>query len=491
MTAPFSTAAGSDVRVRFCPSPTGTPHVGLIRTALFNWAYARHTGGKLVFRIEDTDAERDSEESYLQLLDALRWLRIDWDEGIDVGGPNEPYRQSQRTGIYLDVIEKLKASGHLYESFATGEEIEARNVAAGRDPKQGYDNFERDLTEAQREAYRAEGRQPALRLRVPDSDLSFDDLVRGEITFPAGSFTDFVVVRPNGAPLYTFVNPVDDALMGITHVLRGEDLLSSTPRQIALYTALIEIGLTEFIPRFGHLPYVTGEGNKKLSKRDPESNLFHHRDRGFIPEGLVNYLALLGWSLTHDRDVFSIDEMVAAFDVVDVNPNPARFDVKKAESINGDHIRLLTVEDFADRLLPYLGDLVKDDADRSMLLAAAPLVQERMQLLGEAPELLAFLFTPDDELQFAADAMPGDEGSVVLEAAASVLPAVAPWNTEAIEAALRTELIDVKQLKPRVAFGPLRTAISGRRISPPLFESMELLGREHTLARIERLRAAL
>jgi glutamyl-tRNA synthetase len=491
MTAPFSTATGSDVRVRFCPSPTGTPHVGLIRTALFNWAYARHTGGKLVFRIEDTDAERDSEESYLQLLDALRWLRIDWDEGIDIGGPNEPYRQSQRTDIYLDVIEKLKASGHLYESYATGEEIEARNVAAGRDPKQGYDNFERDLTEAQREAFRAEGRQPALRLRVPDADLSFDDLVRGEITFPAGSFTDFVVVRPNGAPLYTFVNPVDDALMGITHVLRGEDLLSSTPRQIALYTALIEIGIAKEIPRFGHLPYVTGEGNKKLSKRDPESNLFHHRDRGFIPEGLVNYLALLGWSLTHDRDVFSIDEMVAAFDVVDVNPNPARFDVKKAESINGDHIRMLAVEDFADRLLPYLGDLIKDDSDRAMLLAAAPLVQERMQLLGEAPELLAFLFTDDDDLEFSADAMPGAEGTAVLDAAAAVLPAVAPWNTEAIEAALRAELIDGQGLKPRTAFGPLRTAISGRRISPPLFESMELLGREHTLARIARLRAAL
>jgi glutamyl-tRNA synthetase len=491
MTAPFSTATGTDVRVRFCPSPTGTPHVGLIRTALFNWAYARHTGGKLVFRIEDTDAERDSEESYLQLLDALRWLKIDWDEGIDVGGPNEPYRQSQRTDIYLEVIEKLKASGHLYESFATGEEIEARNVAAGRDPKQGYDNFERDLTEEQRDAYRAEGRQPALRLRVPDSDLSFDDLVRGEITFPAGSFTDFVVVRPNGAPLYTFVNPVDDALMGITHVLRGEDLLSSTPRQIALYTALIEIGLTSFVPRFGHLPYVTGEGNKKLSKRDPESNLFHHRDRGFIPEGLVNYLALLGWSLTHDRDVFSIDEMVAAFDVVDVNPNPARFDLKKAESINGDHIRMLDLHDFADRLLPYLGDLIKDDADRSMLLAAAPLVQERMQLLGEARELLAFLFTTDEELQFAADALPGDEGAVVLEAAASVLPAVAPWNTENIEAALRVELIETRGLKPRTAFGPLRTAISGRRISPPLFESMELLGRESTLARIDKLRAAL
>jgi len=491
MSTQFSTATGSDVRVRFCPSPTGTPHVGLIRTALFNWAYARHTGGKLVFRIEDTDAERDSEESYLQLLDALTWLHINWDEGIDVGGPHEPYRQSQRTDIYLGVIEKLTASGHLYESFATPDEIEARNVANGRDPKQGYDNFERDLTEAQREAFRAEGRAPALRLRVPDTDLSFDDLVRGEITFPAGSFSDFVVVRPNGAPLYTFVNPVDDALMGITHVLRGEDLLSSTPRQIALYTALIEIGLTESIPRFGHLPYVMGDGNKKLSKRDPESNLFHHRDRGFIPEGLVNYLALLGWSLTHDRDVFSIDEMVAAFDVVDVNPNPARFDVKKAESINGDHIRLLTVEDLATRLLPYLGDLIKDDADRAILLSATPLVQERMQLLGEAPALLSFLFTPDDQITVDADALPGAEGAEVLDAAIAILPAVAPWNTEAIEAALRAELIDVKGMKPRLAFGPLRSAISGRRISPPLFESMELLGRESTLVRLERLRAAL
>src|ERR1700712_4746947 len=395
MTAPFTTATGTDVRVRFCPSPTGTPHVGLIRTALFNWAYARHTGGKLIFRIEDTDAARDSEESYLQLLDGLRWLNIDWDEGIDVGGPNEPYRQSQRTSIYLELIEKLTASGHLYESYANAEEIEARNIAAGRDPKQGYDNFERDLTQEQKDAHRAEGRSPALRLRVPDTDLSFDDLVRGEITFPAGSFTDFVVVRPNGAPLYTFVNPVDDALMGITHVLRGEDLLSSTPRQIALYHALIEIGVTTFIPRFGHLPYVMGEGNKKLSKRDPESNLFHHRANGFIPEGLVNYLALLGWSLAADRDVFSLDEMVAAFDVADVNPNPARFDHKKAESINGDHIRMLEPADFAERLKPYLTAYLSNPPTPLELVTlheAAPLVQERMPLLGEAGGLLGFFF---------------------------------------------------------------------------------------------------
>ncbi len=491
MSAPFSTATGSDVRVRFCPSPTGTPHVGLIRTALFNWAYARHTGGKLIFRIEDTDAQRDSEESYEQLLDALAWLRLDWDEGVETGGPHEPYRQSQRGDVYRDVIERLKASGHLYESFVTPDEMEARNLANGRDPKQGYDNFERELTQAQRDAFKAEGRMPALRLRVPDTDLGFDDLVRGPITFPAGSFTDFVVVRPNGAPLYTFVNPVDDALMGITHVLRGEDLLSSTPRQIALYIALIEIGLTDVAPRFGHLPYVTGEGNRKLSKRDPESNLFHHRDRGFIPEGLLNYLALLGWSLTHDRDVFTQAELVAAFDVVDVNPNPARFDLAKAESINGDQIRMLEPDDFADRLVPYLGDLIRDDADRSMLLAAAPLVQERMQLLGEARGLLAFLFTPDDELVIEADAVPGADGPTVLEASATVLPAVAPWNAENIEAALRAELIDALGLKPRLAFGPLRSAISGRRVSPPLFESMELLGRESTIVRIERLRARL
>jgi len=493
-TAPFSSATGADVRVRFCPSPTGTPHVGLIRTALFNWAYARHTGGKLVFRIEDTDAARDSEESYEQLLDALRWLKIDWDEGVDVGGPHGPYRQSQRTDIYLGVIEKLVASGHLYKSFATGEEIEARNVVNGRDPKQGYDNFERSLTAEQVAAYEAEGRSPALRLRVPDTDLSFDDLVRGEITFPAGSFSDFVVVRPNGAPLYTFVNPVDDALMGVTHVLRGEDLLSSTPRQIALYTALIEIGVTEFIPRFGHLPYVMGDGNKKLSKRDPESSLFHHRDRGFIPEGLVNYLSLLGWSLTHDRDVFSLDEMIAAFDVVDVNPNPARFDLKKAESLNGDHIRLLPVEEFAERLVPYLDGSGFDAANAQhvfLLNGIAPHVQERMQLLGEASGLLAFLFTADDELEFDADALPGEGGAEVLATSIAALTSLDDWSHSAIEAALRAALIDGLGLKPRNAFGPLRSGISGKRISPPLFESMEILGKESSLTRLARLQSRL
>lgn len=492
MTAPFTTASGSDVRVRFCPSPTGTPHVGLIRTALFNWAYARHTGGKLVFRIEDTDAARDSEESYEQILEALRWLRLDWDEGVEVGGPHGPYRQSERSDVYDDVIAKLKASGHVYESFVTPEEMEARNTAAGRDPKQGYDNHERDLSDAERQAFRDQGREPALRLRVPDRDLSFQDLVRGEITFKQGTFPDFVVVRPNGKPLYTFTNPVDDALMGVTHVLRGEDLLSSTPRQIALYEALYEVGIAEFIPVFGHLPYVMGEGNKKLSKRDPESNLFHHRAAGMIPEGLVNYLALLGWSIGADRDVFSIDEMVQAFEVSDVNPNPARFDHKKAEAINGDHIRLLAADDFRDRLLPYLSGVVSEPPtpdELEVLRQAAPLVQERMQLLGEAPGLLAFLFTADDELVVEDDALgtlKADAGDV-LRASIAALEPLDDWTTASIEGALRAALIDGLGLKPRLAFGPLRVAVSGRRISPPLFESMEILGKESTITRLRRL----
>jgi glutamyl-tRNA synthetase len=491
---PFSTATGAEVRVRFCPSPTGTPHVGLIRTALFNWAYARHNGGKLIFRIEDTDAARDSEESFEQILDGLSWLGIDWDEGVNVGGPHEPYRQSQRYDIYREVVAKLLASGHAYESFSNAEEIDARNVANGRPKEQGYDNFDRTLTEEQKAAFRAEGREPAIRLRVPDEDVTFDDLIRGEITFPAGTNSDFVIVRPNGHPLYTLVNPIDDAVMQITHVLRGEDLLPSTGRQIALYRALIDLGITTFVPRFGHMPSVLGEGNKKLSKRDPQSNLFHHRDRGFIPEGLDNYLALLGWGYSADRDVFSMAELVERFDIVDVNPNPARFDQKKAESINGDHIRLLAVDDFAARTVPYLqaagvlGETVTD-AQRAVLAQAAPLVQERVQLLGEAPGMLGFLFTDAAGLAYEDDALATltDASAEVLRAALAALQPLESWTTEAIEGALRAALIDGLVLKPRNAFGPLRVAASGRRISPPLFESFEILGKDETLARLAKL----
>jgi glutamyl-tRNA synthetase len=510
MSSPDSTSpapAQPGVRVRFCPSPTGLPHVGLVRTALFNWAYARHTGGTLVLRIEDTDAARDSEESYRQLLEALRWLHIDWDEGVEVGGPDGPYRQSQRGEVYAEVIGKLVAGGYVYESFSTPAEVQARHVAAGRDPKLGYDNADRDLTDEQRSAFRAQGREPVLRFRLPDSDIGFADLIRGQVTFPAGSVPDFVVVRADGSPLYALTNPVDDALMAITHVLRGEDLLSSTPRQIPLWRALIELGLASAVPQYAHLPYVLGPGNRKLSKRDPESDLFRHRDNGFIPEGMLNYLALLGWSIADDRDVFSMAEMVAAFELTQVNGNPARFDEKKAVAINADHIRLLAPDDFRDRLVSVLqrAGLVSspspDDDQLHRLSAAAPLIQTRIQVLGEVPGLLGFLFRPaGDPLPIEPDALATVEKDALTTAQSARVLAVAvdvlaaeglSWSAAAVEAALRTAIVDGLGIKPKFAFGPLRVAISGRRVSPPLFESIEIVGRDATLARLRALQARL
>ena len=491
------TTENSQVRVRFCPSPTGTPHVGLIRTALFNWAYARHTGGTFVFRIEDTDASRDSEESYGAILDALRWLGLDWDEGPEVGGPHGPYRQSERRDLHLDVVRKLVEAGEAYEAFSTPEEVEERHKAAGRDPKLGYDGYDRDLTEEQKQAFRDEGRSPVIRLRMPDHALAWDDLVRGQMEFKAGSAPDFALTRSNGIPLYTLVNPVDDALMGITHVLRGEDLLSSTPRQIALYEALTRIGVAERVPEFGHLPFVMGEGKKKLSKRDPESDLFLHRDRGMIPEGLLNYLALLGWGLSEDQDVFSLEEMVAAFDVRDVNSNPAKFDQKKADSINADHIRLLEPSDFAARLETHLrkhpdagGASLPESLDPQEWALVAEMLQTRIVVLSDAWNLIRFLYVPQDRFvvdEAAARKNLKADTQKVLDASISALEAVEEWNTESIETALKSALIDDLELKPRKAFGPVRVAVTGSHVSPPLFESLELLGRDLTL---ERLRSA-
>ncbi len=494
--ATSTTNPASGVRVRFCPSPTGTPHVGLVRTALFNWAHARHTGGTFVFRIEDTDAARDTAGSYDALLDSLRWLGLDWDEGPEVGGPHEPYRQSQRRHLYDDAVARLVEVGRLYESYSTPEEVEQRHRDNGRDPKLGYDNHDRYLTDDARVAFQTQGRLPVLRFRMPDADIVVDDLVRGEITFAQGTVPDFAVVRANGDPLYTLVNPVDDALMGITHVLRGEDLLSSTPRQVALYDALQKVGIGAGPPEFGHLPLVTGEGSRKLSKRDPESNLMLHRKRGFLPEGLLNYLALLGWSIAEDRDVFGLAEMVEAFDVRDVGSNPARFDLAKAEAINGQHIRALSPQELGRRLVPYLHSYLTDPPtprQQELLDAATPLVQERMTLLGQAPDMLGFLFVADVDLVHDPDsvAVLRAEAPQVLQAATAALQTLQPWSTGSIEAALRAALVDDLGIKPTFAFAPVRVAVTGRRVSPPLFESMELLGREASLARLRRLTRVL
>ena len=478
------------VRVRMAPSPTGSPHVGLVRTALFNWAFARHHGGTFVFRVEDTDKERSTDESYAAILDLFRWLGLDWDEGPEVGGPYAPYRQSERSDIYVDVLAKLYEGGFTYACYCTNDEVAERRKASGS-KVMGYDGFCRELTAEQREAFLEEGRDPVVRFRMPEGEITFDDLVRGEVTFHSDHVPDFALARANGDPLYTLVAPVDDALMKITHVLRGEDLLSSTPRQIALYDALISVGVAEGTPRFGHLPYVMGEGNKKLSKRDPEAHALAYRDQGFLPEGLLNYLALLGWAIGPDRDVFSLEEMVAAFDVADVNQNPARFDLKKAEAINAAHMRLLSIDDITHRVLPFLkaagvvGDPVSH-ADAQLLELAMPLVAERINKLTEAADMLGFLFATsveyDDDARKTLD---DDAGREVVTAARQALGALDRWSTAAIEEALRVALVDGLGLKPRNAFGPVRVAITGRRVSPPLFESLELLGRDTSLARLD------
>ncbi|CAB4921675.1 unannotated protein [freshwater metagenome] len=488
----------SDVRVRFCPSPTGNPHVGMVRTALFNWAYARHTGGTFVFRIEDTDAARDSEESYSQLLDVLRWLGLDWDEGPVVGGPYGPYRQSERMDIYADIAKRLVDGGFAYTCYCTAEELEAkRELATAEKRAPGYDGTCRDLSADQRAAFEAAGRPFVVRMRMPDTDHTWDDLVRGEVTFKAEHVPDFVIVRANGDPLYTLVNPVDDALMHITHVLRGEDLLSSTPRQLVMHDALGKLGVGPgVLPRFGHLPYVMGEGNKKLSKRDPEASFQMYKDQGYLPEGLINYLALLGFSYGDDIEFFSKEQLANVFDISRVNPSPARFDLKKCTAINADWMRAISPEEFGQRLVPYLHKAgvigAQPTAEQAAVITAAvPLIQERMETLGQAAGMLGFLLVADADFAVEEperEGLASTESQSVIAAAIAALEPLPDWTTEAIEGALRAALIEGLGLKPKVAFGAVRVAITGRRISPPLFESMEILGHQRSLT---RLRSAL
>ncbi|WP_199038298.1 glutamate--tRNA ligase [Glycomyces salinus] len=487
----------SSVRTRFCPSPTGLPHVGLVRTCLFSWGYARAKGGRFVFRIEDTDAVRDSEESYHQLIEALSWLGMGWDEGPDIGGPHAPYRQSERGDVYADVIERLVEGGFAYEAFSTNEEVEARHRAAGRDPKLGYDNFDRDLTEEQKAAFRAEGRKPVYRMRMPDEDIVFVDAVRGEVRTPAGTVPDYVVARADGSPLYTLTNPVDDALMKINMVVRGEDLLSSTPRQIVMWRALIELGLADEVPEYAHLPLIVDERGKKMSKRDPRSDLLKYKREGYLPEGVLNYVATLGWSISGDRDVFTVAEFLEKFDLHDVKSNPARFDEKKFDAICADHFRAVDPGELTEMLVPWLqkAALLPDEPteeQRHVLAVAVPLVQERCTTLGQAVEMLRFLFcgkeVPIDEAS-VKKTFKGDAAEV-LDASIAALEDI-EWTTEAIEGALKEALVEGMGLKPRKAFGPVRVAISGKTVSPPLYESMELLGKDVSLTRLRSARASL
>ena len=477
-----------EIRVRFAPSPTGDLHVGNIRTALFDWAFARHTGGTFIFRIEDTDKERVTDEYIQRAIDTLKWLGLNWDEGPVVGGPNGPYLQSERLHIYKEWSDKFLVSGAAYHCYCSAEELEAereRQRAANVAP--GYGGTCRNLTPEQVSKYKTKGRKPVVRMRMDEGTTTFIDEIRGEVSFDHKYVPDFVLMRADGSPLYTLAVAVDDVLMKVTHVLRGEDLLSSTPRQIQVYKAM---GLKpEQYPTFAHLPFVMGQDNAKLSKRNGEVSIAWYREQGFLPEAICNYLALLGWSPGEDREDISMKELVDLFEVYDVHSSPARFDMKKLEAINGDKIRALTPEDFLARALPFLRDdgvISGEEKEIELVKLALPIIQERIVKLDEIPAMLKFLFV--DQLVIEADSkekINDEQSKKVLKRALEVLEPLNTWNHEIIEGALRAALIEELGLKPRIAFGAVRIATTGSHISPPLFESMELLGKEAALARIK------
>lgn len=475
------------VKVRFAPSPTGDLHVGNIRTALFDWAYARHTGGTFLFRIEDTDTTRVTDEYIQAAIDTLKWLGLNWDEGPEVGGDNGPYLQSQRLDIYAKWAQTFLDNKDAYHCYCSPDELEAvREAQRKANVAPGYNGHCRNLTAEQIAAYKSEGRGAVVRMRMLEGTTTFVDEIRGEVTFDHAFVPDFVLVRADGSPLYTLAVAVDDILMKVTHVLRGEDLLSSTPRQIRLYQAMgVKI---EDYPVFAHLPFVMGQDNAKLSKRNGEVSIAWYRQMGYLPEAICNYLALLGWSPGDDRENITMAELCELFTVEKVHSSPARFDMKKLEAINGDKIRALTIDEFLTWSLPFLKDagiITGSDSEITLVKLALPLIQERIITLSEVPAMLAFLFTKEFAVDEAARPKIADADSKkILKRALTDLTPLSSWDHVSIEVVLRASLIEEMGLKPRIAFTALRIAATGSTISPPLFESMELLGKEVCLERI-------
>ena len=476
------------VKVRFAPSPSGDLHVGNIRTALFDWAYARHTGGTFLFRIEDTDRSRVTDEYIAAAIDTLKWLGLTWDEGPEVGGANGPYLQSQRLDIYADWARKFIDQGDAYFCYCTPDELEARREAQrAANEAPGYDGKCRDLSPQEIKDYKEQGREAVVRMRMPAGETTFHDEIRGDVTFDHKFVPDFVLVRGDGSPLYTLAVAVDDVMMGVTHILRGEDLLSSTPRQIRVYQAM---GLAKVdYPLFAHLPFVMGQDNTKLSKRNGEVSIDWYRKAGYLPEAICNYLALLGWAPGDDRENITMKELTELFTIEKVNSSPARFDMKKLDAINGDKIRALTLDEFLAWTLPFMtnaGVISGSDQEIALVRSALPIIQERIVTLGEIPQMLKFLFVK--KFQVEEESIPKINDGAAKEVLKRTLADLSPlqeWSHSEIEAVLRKSLIEEMGLKPRIAFGAVRIAVTGSTISPPLFESMELLGKTLCIERIE------
>jgi glutamyl-tRNA synthetase len=466
------------VRCRFAPAPSGSIHVGNARSALFSWLYARHHGGVFILRVEDTDASRVTEEAYQGVVEDLRWLGLDWDEGPDVGGPHGPYRQSERLEIYRGMTERLLEGGHAYRCFCTPGELEERRKAAlARGEPPGYDGRCRTRTDEEIAAFQAEGRPFAIRFHMPEREWVIEDLVKGEVRWAAGDLRDFVIVRSDGSPVFLLAVAVDDMLLKVTHVVRGDDLLASAPRNAAVIEALGGIP-----PAYAHLPQVLGSDSKPLSKRHGATSVAAFREKGFLPEALVNYLALLGWAKDDHTTFLDRDELIDAFDLAHVSHNPAVFDTQKLEWMNNHYIQSLDEDDLAARCVPFL-TAEGLSVDPTLLRRAIPLIRERMKTLSEAPALLRFLFTDDVVPNDKAAELIAKAPEGYLKKVADTLDALEGWDTERIQAAL-DRLASETGLSRTKGWQPLRGAVTGSNVSPPLPESLALLGRERTVARL-------
>lgn len=466
------------VRCRFAPAPSGSIHVGNARSALFSWLYARHEGGTFVLRLEDTDASRVTDEASQGVVEDLRWLGLTWDEGPDVGGPYGPYRQSERSEIYREMSDRLLEGGHAYRCWCTAEELDERRKAAlARGEPPGYDGRCRHRPAAEIAAFEAEGRPFAIRFSMPERGWAVDDLVKGEVRWGSSDLRDFVIVRSDGSPVFLLAVAVDDLLMEITHVIRGDDLLASAPRNAAVIEAL---GGTP--PAYAHLPQVLGPDSKPLSKRHGDTSVAAFREHGFLPEAMVNYLALLGWAKDDHTTLLTRDELVDAFDLSHVSHNPAVFDVQKLEWMNNHYIQSLDEEELAARCVHFLTEEGLS-LDPDLLRRAMPIVRERMKTLTEAPILLRFLFTDDVPPNEKATDLIAKAPEGYLKEAAEALDALERWDSEHIQAALDT-LAASAGLSRTKGWQPVRAAVTGSNVSPPLPESLELLGRERTVARL-------
>ena len=484
------------VRVRFAPSPTGKLHVGGARTAIYNWAFARANHGSFILRIDDTDPERSTEENTQIILRALRWLGLDWDEGPEVGGDYGPYRQTERAQLYREAAQRLWDEGKAYPCFCTAEQLTADREAARarKDPFQGYQRRCRDL-DPEEARQRIEAGEPyVLRIRVPEGrgDVVVHDAVHGDVSFSARELDDFVIQRTDGTPTYNFATVVDDALMGITHVIRGDDHLSNTPRQVIVYEAL---GAP--VPTFAHISMILGADGKKLSKRHGATNVEEYRDAGYLSDAFVNYLALLGWSLDGETTIVPREVLAREFSLDHVSKNPATFDPKKLDWIQAEYIRAMPDAEFADQImLPELHEagLVGDgfEADEAWVDALAAIVKPRTKFPADVVGVAAPVFATAETLTYdeksVAKGLAKEGMGAVLDAAREALGALDEWTAEGIDAALEP-LPEALDLKKRLVFQAVRVAVCGNLVSPPLGETMALVGREDCLARIDRARA--